>query len=104
MGNIEKEKNMRKHGNKVQLDSKHRVSLGNFLSEEERAHLSSFRVYRQDDGKIVLDPLIEVSARDHWIYKNPKALSSLMEGIEDAKAGRIKDRGSFAKYAKEDQD
>lgn len=95
---------MRKQTNKIQMDNKFRVCLGNFLSKEERNLLSSFRVYRQEDGKIVLDPLIEIPAREHWIYKNPEALASLMRGIEDLKAGRIKDRGSFAKYAKEEGD
>jgi hypothetical protein len=44
---------------------------------------------------------VEIPERTHWIYKNPKALAFLIRGIEDAKAGRITDRGSFAKYAKE---
>lgn len=82
---------MRKKVNKVQIDDKYRVCLGSFLSQEEREQLSSFRVTRQEDGKIVLDPLVEIPARDHWIYKNPEALSSLMRGIEDAKNGRIVD-------------
>ncbi len=51
--------------------------------------MSSFRVSRQEDGKIVLDPLVEIPAREHWIYKNPEAMASLMRGIEDAKKGRI---------------
>jgi len=34
--------------------------------------------------------LVEIPVRMHWIYKNPKALASLMKGIEDAKAGRLK--------------
>jgi hypothetical protein len=72
------------------MDNKFRVYLGNFLSKEEREHLNSFRVSRQDDGKIILDPLIEIPAREHWIYKNPEALASLLRGLEDAKAGRIK--------------
>lgn len=80
---------MRKHINKVQMDNKFRVCLGNFLSKEERDQLSSFRVSRQADGKIVLDPLIEIPAREHWIYKNPEALDSLMKGMEDAKADRV---------------
>ena len=95
---------MRKQKNRIQMDDKYRICLGNFLSKEEREQLSSFRVYRQEDGKIVLDPLVEIPAREHWIYKNPGALASLMRGIDDAKAGRIKDRGSFAKYVKEDED
>lgn len=83
---------MRKqHVNKVQMDNKYRISLGNFLSKSERENLSSFRVIRQDDGKIILDPLVEIPARDHWIYKNPEALESLMKGIEDAKKNLIKE-------------
>ncbi len=80
---------MRKHTSKVQMDDKFRICLGSFLSKEEREQLSSFRVRRQEDGKIVLDPFVEIPARDHWIYKNPEAMASLMRGIEDAKAGRI---------------
>ncbi len=48
-------------------------------------------MYRQEDVKIILDPLIEIPAREHWIYKNPEALTSLMKGIEDAKAARIRE-------------
>lgn len=86
----------------IQMDNKFRVCLGSFLSKEERERLSSFKINRQEDGKLILDPMIEIPARDHWIYKNNQALDSLMKGIEDAKAGRLKDRGSFAKYAEED--
>ncbi len=82
---------MRKPKNKVQMDNKYRICLSNFLSNEERDQLSSFRVSRQKDGKIVLDPLVEIPAREHWIYKNPEALASLMSGIDDAKEGRIVD-------------
>lgn len=82
---------MGRQPNRVQLDNKYRICLGSLLSKEERNHLSSFRIYRQEDGKIVLDPLIEIPTRDHWIYKNPDALSSLLRGIEDAKKGRVVD-------------
>jgi len=82
---------MRKQTNKIQMDDKYRICLGSFLSQEERELLSSFRVSRQEDGKIVLDPFVEIPAREHWIYKNPEALASLERGIEDAKNGRIVD-------------
>ena len=50
----------------------------------------------------MLEPVVEIPAKDHWIYKNPKALASLMRGIKDAEEGRLHDLGSFGKYAKED--
>ncbi len=73
------------------MDNKYRVCLGNFLLKEERDQLSSFRVSRQKDGKIVLDPQVEIPAREHWIYKKPDALASLMRGMDDAKENRIVD-------------
>jgi hypothetical protein len=82
---------MKRQPNKIQMDDKYRICLGSFLSKEEREQLSSFPVSRQENGKIVLDPLVEIPAREHWIYKNPKALASLMIGLEDAKNGRIVD-------------
>jgi predicted RNA-binding protein YlxR (DUF448 family) len=90
---------MRKHTNKVQMDNKYRICLSSFLSKEEREQLSSFRIFRQEDGRIVLDPQIEIPARDHWIYKNPEAFASLKRGIEDAKNGRIVDLDiDFSKF------
>jgi hypothetical protein len=82
---------MRKQPNKIQMDAKYRICIGSFLSKEEREQLSSFHISRQKDGKIVLDPMVEIPAREHWIYKNPKALASLKRGIEDAKNGHIVD-------------
>jgi hypothetical protein len=88
---------------KINMDNFQRVSLTRLLSKEERHLFSSFRAHKEDDGRIILEPLIEVPAKEHWIYKNPAALALLVQGVEDAKAGCIKDRGSFAKYAKEDK-
>ena len=50
----------------------------------------------------MLESVVQVPAKDHWIYKNPKSLASLMKGIKDAEEGRTKDLGSFSNYAKED--
>lgn len=85
------------------MDDKFRISLGSFLSKDERDQLSAFRICRQADGKIVLDPLIEIPAREHWLYKNPKAMASLMRGIDDAKKGRIVEMDiDFSKFVDEE--
>lgn len=103
MGYKQGEGLMRKHQNKIQMDDKYRVCLGSFLSKEEKDQLSSFRISRQEDGKIVLDPLIEIPAREHWIHKNPEALASLIRGIEDAKNGRIVDMNiDFSQFLDEE--
>lgn len=94
---------MRKQTSTVNMDAKQRICLSRVLSKEERENLNSFRIYREG-GKIVLEPVVEVPPQDHWIYKDPEALASLMRGIKDAEEGRMHDLGSFAKYATDDED
>lgn len=87
----------------VNMDNKQRICLTRVLSKEERDSFSSFRMYREG-GKIVLEPVVQVPEKDHWIYKDPKALASLIKGIQDSEEGRLHDLGSFAKYVEDDQD
>jgi len=73
---------------RVSKDEKNRISLTRVLSKEEQEAFHSFRIYRHG-GKIILEPVVEFPAKDHWIYKNPKALSSLMNGLKQVKKGQI---------------
>jgi hypothetical protein len=95
---------LRQQKSTVTMDGKKRVCLSRVLSKSEQEIYNSFRIYR-DKGKIILEPVAVVPEKDHWIYKDKKALESLMKGIKDVEEGRLHDLGSFAKYAKEnDQD
>ena len=85
----------------VNMDTKHRICLTRVLSKEEQSTYNSFRIYRVD-GKIVLEPLIEVPAHGHWMYKDPDALVTLMKGIKEAEMGTVHDLGSFAQYANDE--
>ncbi len=80
-------------------DSKGRITLGK-LAEG----VSSFRVAREADGRIVLEPFVEIPAREQWLLKNKEALASVKRGLADARAGRVKRRGSFARYVGEEID
>lgn len=94
---------MKKQTCTVSKDDRQRICLTKILSKEEQENFNTFRVYREG-GKIILEPVAEVPLKDHWIYKNPKALKSLLKGIKDAEDGRLHDLGSFAKYATEDDE
>jgi hypothetical protein len=94
---------MKKQTITVNMDSKQRVSLSRMLSKEEKDSYNSFRIYRER-GKIILEPVFQVPEKDHWIYKDPKALKSLLKGIKDVEEGRLHDLGSFSKYAEEDEE
>lgn len=88
------EVNMKQQG-KVRVDAKGRVSLAKFLDNDLP---TDFDVKVDYDGKIILTPLASIPARELWLYQNPKALKSLRDGIEQAGSGKVKSRGSFAKY------
>ena len=75
------------------LDAKGRITLGK-LAEG----VSSFRATRQSDGKIILEPYVEIPAREVWLYKNPKALAMVEQGLRESAEGKTVDMGSFAQY------
>ena len=83
----------------VRPDAKGRVTLSK-LTEG----ISSFNVSKDAEGRLLLEPMVEIPAREKWLYDNPKALASVRRGLADAKAGRTKSLGSFAKYIDEDDD
>jgi len=78
---------------KLTVDSRKRVSLTKLLPEGK---VSSVRAYREND-KIVLEPMVEIPAREVWLYENKSALEKVKRGL--SQKGKIK-RGAFAKYAK----
>jgi hypothetical protein len=79
-------------------DAKGRVTLGHLADG-----ISSYTVTETKDHKLILEPHVEIPARERWLFKSPVALESLKKGIEDARRGRVSSRGSFAKFLDDDQ-
>ncbi len=75
-------------------DSKGRITLGK-LAEG----VSSFRVTRQKNGRIILEPFGEIPLSEPWLDSNPAAKAAVEQGLADAAAGRTVYLGSFAQYA-----
>ena len=80
---------------RVRPDSKGRVTLGKLAQG-----VSSFRVAVQPSGKIVLEPFVELPARERWLFENPEALKRVRRGLADSEAGRTVSLGSFSKRVK----
>jgi hypothetical protein len=79
----------------VKLDSKHRISLGPKISKR----VSSYKVYCNSLGQIILDPLATVPAYELWLFKNKKAAQAVREGLEDARKGRlVKPKEDFTRH------
>lgn len=78
----------------VRPDAKGRITLGK-LAEG----VSSFMVSAQPGGGFLLEPMVEIPARESWLYENKAALESVKRGLVQSAKGETRSRGSFAKYA-----
>ena len=80
----------------VRPDSKGRITLGK-LAEG----VSSFMVSEHPGGGYLLEPMVEIPAREKWLFENKAALSSVKRGLAQSAKGEVRSRGSFAKFADE---
>jgi hypothetical protein len=80
-------------------DTKGRVALGELARD-----VSSFRVTVDEHHRIVLEPYAEVPATEKWLFENSQALASVKRGLADSAVGKVRERGSFAKYVDEPDD
>lgn len=80
----------------VRPDSKGRITLGDLA-----AGASSFRAYRDTQGRIILEPQVEIPAAEVWLWQNPAAMKSVQQGLKDSGEGKLVKRESFAHFALE---
>ena len=81
----------------VKPDNRSRLKLSTLL----KGTPAGYAVYQNNTGQIVLDPVAVIPESELWLYRNPKALAAVREGIEQVGRGKVVHRGSFAKkYAR----
>ncbi len=83
----------------VRPDAKGRITLGKLADG-----VSSFRVSEQPGGGFLLEPMVEIPAREKWLFENKAALASVRRGLAQSGKGEVRARGSFAKFADEKDD
>ncbi len=81
------------HSKMLRPDSKGRVTLGTLAKG-----VSGYEVSEEPDGRILLTPYVEIPAKEKWLFENKEALTKVKRGIEQSKAGKLVDRGSFSKH------
>lgn len=59
----------------VRPDAKGWVALGAFAKG-----VSSFRVHKEENGRVVLETFLEIPLREQWLYNNPQALEAVRQG------------------------
>jgi hypothetical protein len=80
----------------IRPDAKGRITLGKLAQG-----FSSFHATQDSAGRIILEPFAEVPAREKWLFENKSALTAVREGLDQSAQGRVRPRGSFARYAKD---
>jgi len=81
---------------KVRPDSKGRITLGALAKD-----VSGYQVSVEENGRVILEPLVEIPAQEKWVFENPKVKAALLKGLDDSENGRVSERGGFAQYAEE---
>jgi hypothetical protein len=77
----------------VEPDSRGRLSIDAITKGK------SYRVQINDAGQILLNPVVAIPERELWLYRNPEALASVQQGLQQAEAGEVHDLGSFSQDA-----
>ncbi len=81
----------------VRVDAKRRVALGRTLGQR----VTSYRIYRNGFGQMILDPMVTIPAHEVWLFKNKKAARLVKQGLADARKGRVvKAKEDYRKYVR----
>ena len=78
----------------VHPDTKGRIALGSLAKG-----ISSFQISTDKEGRIILEPYVEIPARESWLFKNKVALKQVQKGLQDSAKGNVSKRGDFTKYS-----
>lgn len=83
----------------ARVDAKRRVALGHTAAAGQ---VTSFKVYQNAHGQIILDPMVSIPAHEAWLFKNKRALAMVRRGLEEAKRGRfIRSKEDFSRFVKD---
>ena len=66
------------------IDERNRLTLG-----ELPEGLKRVRIYKNDRGEVLLQPVIEIPASEAWLFRNEEVLESVKKGLKDASEGKI---------------
>lgn len=77
---------------RVRPDAKGRIVLGALANG-----VSSYTV-THDHGRIILEPNVEIPAKERWLWENAAAFQQVTNGLQDSAAGRVTSLGDFTQF------
>ena len=66
------------------MDERNRITLGELFKGFKR-----IRLFRNDRGEVLLQPIVEIPASELWLYRNKEAFQSVQRGLREAAEGKI---------------
>ena len=66
------------------IDDRNRLTLGELLKGSKRV-----RLYRNNRGEVLVQPVVEIPASELWLFQDKEALENVKKGLKDAAKGRI---------------
>ena len=66
------------------IDERNRLTLGELMKGYKRV-----RLYKNERGEVLLQPIVEIPASELWLYQNRDAMESVLQGIQDASGDKI---------------
>jgi len=66
------------------VDDRNRLTVGELLKGSKRV-----RLYKNERGEVLLQPVVEIPASEAWLFKNEEAFESVKKGLRDASQGKI---------------
>jgi len=98
MVTIIKDENWVKRLNNIKPDAKKRVVLPKSIVGDD----ITYHIYSNEDGQIILDPQVTIPASELWLFENKNLLALIDKGMAESANGKLINRGSFAKYVKDE--
>lgn len=98
METIIRNEELTKVADSIKPDAKRRVYLPKIVIRDG----ISYHMYINKTGQIILDPQVTISASEAWLFNNKSALDSVDKGMIESNEGITKERGSFAKFVKDE--
>ncbi|NES22756.1 MAG: hypothetical protein F6K41_28515 [Symploca sp. SIO3E6] len=68
------------------------------LNLELETKSTGYRIFTNNLGQILLDPVSNIPDREQWLWQNPEARASVQRGIQQAAKGEVHDLGDFSQY------
>ena len=71
----------------IKPDPRGRIALG----AEFTKGVSHYKMFKGDEGEIVLIPYVDIPQRELWVFSDKNMMAGLEESFHAAEAGKLKD-------------